>query len=84
MIRGLDFAANFEPALVLCMGVSLFPIVAVLFVALIRWANDPLEAAKRKLRFAWVCAALGFAAAFAVLVYLSSRGAPLPWHLPWP
>ena len=79
MLPGQFFSDPFEWSLLFCVGVSLVPIVAVLFVALIRWANHPLEAAKRKLRFAWVCAALGFAAVYAVLVHLSLRGAPLPW-----
>jgi len=82
MLRGQSFAEPFEWSLVFCFGVSLVPILAVLFVALVRWANHPLEAAKRRLRFAWLCAALGFAVAYAVLVYLSLQGAPLPWPLP--
>jgi hypothetical protein len=84
MLRGQFFADGFELGLLFCVGLCLVPVFAVLFVALVRWANNPLEPAKRKLRFAWLCAALGFAVAYAVLVFLSLRGSPLPWHLPWP
>ena len=75
MLWGRFFDTYAEMLLFQCVGLSLVPIAAVLFVALIRWVNNPMEAAKRKLRFAWVCAALGFAVAYAVLVYLSG-----PFH----
>jgi hypothetical protein len=79
MLRGQGFADNPELGLFLCWGISLVPIVAVLLIPLIRWANNPLEPARRKLRLAWVFAALGFAVLYAALVYLSLLGAPLPW-----
>jgi hypothetical protein len=84
MLRGQVFADGVEVGLFVCAALCLVPIAAVLLVALIRWVNNPLEPARRKLRFAWVCAALGLAIAYAALVCLSLRGEPLPWPFPWP